>query len=159
MSRRVLVAEAKKCIGCRICEQWCSLAHEGVVNPAKTRIKIFKSEETGNNVPIICTQCKKPACIAACPEDALSKDEKTGAIKIDKAKCTACRKCITACPNGAISMHPEEEYALICNLCHGKPKCVENCPEKAVQYLPIEQSERIHRSIIGRKAEGGKVHG
>ncbi|MBZ4686449.1 MAG: hypothetical protein JG764_82 [Clostridiales bacterium] len=157
MSRKVLTVEKSKCIGCRICEQWCSLTHHGVINPAKARVKVTRIEESGVDVPVICTQCSKAACIAACPEGALSKNSKTGAIKVDKEKCTACRKCVTACPNAAISVHPEDEYVLICDLCNGKPKCVENCPEKALQYLPIETSERIYRSKVVRDtAKGGK---
>lgn len=160
MSRKVLTVDSNKCIGCRICEQWCSLTHHGVINPAKARIKVTRLEESGIDKPVICSQCTKPVCIEVCPEGALSKNPKTGAIKVDKEKCTGCRKCVAACPNGAVSMHPEEEYPLICDLCNGKPKCVEHCPENAIQYVPIEVSERSHKSEAVRESvKGGKCRG
>lgn len=156
MSRKVLIAESKKCVGCRICEQWCSLTHFGTINPGKSRIKITRLENKGINIPTICTQCSKAACIEACPTEALSKDPKTGAIKLEKEKCTLCRKCIHACPQGAVSIHPTDEYVLICDLCHGRPKCVENCPEGALQYVPVEISDRLYRSLVVDEAAKGE---
>lgn len=160
MSRKVLIAEARKCVGCRICEQWCSLSHFGTVNPAKARLKITRLEDRGVNVPTICTQCNKPACIEACPHGALEKNQATGAIKLHKEKCTLCRKCVYACPQGAVFIHPTDEYVLICDLCQGRPKCVENCPEGALQYVPVEVSDRSFRCrIVEEVVKGDECRG
>jgi len=42
MNQKVLVFEPKKCIGCRLCEQICTLTHFKVTNPKKSRIRIIR---------------------------------------------------------------------------------------------------------------------
>ncbi|KUO48893.1 MAG: hypothetical protein APF76_09595 [Desulfitibacter sp. BRH_c19] len=153
---KVLAVDYQKCIGCRICEQWCSLSHHGVISPAKTRVNINKNEETGVNIPIICTQCSPAPCISVCPENALSKDEKTGAIRVDTNRCVACRKCIIACPNGVISLDTTGDSVLICDLCKGKPQCVDQCPTNALMYILPEIVGRERRSRIARATEKGE---
>jgi len=44
MTQKALVFESKKCIGCRLCEQICSMTHFQVTNPAKSRIRIFRND-------------------------------------------------------------------------------------------------------------------
>lgn len=158
LSRKVLVAEWQKCIGCRICEQWCSLSHSGVINPARARIKVCRDEASGVNIPVICTQCHRAACLEVCPTGAITRQGKTGAMKVDAGLCTLCRRCVQACPNGAVSITPGGETVQICDLCHGRPKCVENCPEGALQYLPVEVSDRLHRFRVVEnfREAGGK---
>ena len=152
MNQKVLVFEPTKCVGCKICETWCSVTHYNVNNPAKTCIKIIRDHEKLMDYGIICHQCVDAPCIKSCKFDALSKDVKTGAILVDKDKCTGCRKCIRACPYGAPSMHPEEKLVLICDLCKGVPQCVANCPEQAIQYLERHKAERPYRSKIAENA-------
>lgn len=141
---KVIVADPKKCIGCRICEQWCSMTHFNVVNPKKSRISVVRSHEEFMDYPITCQQCEDTPCIEACPDKikALSKDEKTGAIKVDKENCIACKKCVRACPYGAIKVHPTEKYVLICDHCEGDPQCVKHCPEGALQYIEKEEADK-----------------
>jgi pyruvate formate lyase activating enzyme len=45
-----------------------------------------------------CVGCK--ACVAACPEGAVTFDEK--GVSIDDEKCTRCGLCVKACPTGAL---------------------------------------------------------
>jgi len=59
----------------------------------------------------------------------MSVSEVTGAILVDKEKCTACGACINACPGRIPHLHPTENYALICDLCGGNPQCVKVCHE------------------------------
>lgn len=150
---KVLVAEKEKCIGCRVCEQWCSLSHFGVNNPCKARIRITRYEEKGIDIPTICHQCTKPACIASCPSAALERNPKTGAIKVIKENCTGCRLCMEACPHGAVGMHPTDGYVLICDLCHGKPKCVENCPEGVLKHVELANVDRLYRTKAALASE------
>ncbi len=156
MSRKVLVFEPERCIGCRLCEGWCSITHDGVVNPARSRIRIIRNHAKQVDVAIYCHQCDNAPCIAACSFDALTRDEKTGAILVDSEKCAGCRACIHACPYAAPSMHPTEEFVLICDLCEGNPQCVLHCPEGAIQYLERHKAHRLHRSRIVRDIAGEK---
>lgn len=159
MMQKVLVFEPEKCVGCKICEAWCSISHYNVINPAKTRIKIIRDHETLMDYGIICHQCVDAPCIKSCKFGALHKDKKTGAVIVDEEKCVGCRKCIRACPYGAPLMHPEKKSVLICNLCNGNPQCVQHCPEQAIQYLNRHKAERLYRSVIVEDAaKGGKFH-
>jgi len=81
----------------------------------------------GAEVPHFCAQCEDYPCVEACPEDALSISKETEAVIIDRAKCTACGLCIKACPGRIPHIHPTDKYAVICDLCGGKPRCVEAC--------------------------------
>ncbi len=147
MTQKVLVFEPKKCIGCRLCEQLCTLTHYGVVNPSKARIRIIRDHDSQLDIATYCHQCSDAPCIKVCNFDALSRDLKTNAIIVDDEKCVGCRKCIQECPFAAPSMHPEKKVVLICDLCGGNPKCVEICPEKAIQYLDIQKANNIYKSI------------
>lgn len=153
MDKKVLVFEAAKCIGCKICETWCSISHFEVNNPAKSCIKIIRDHDALIDQGIICHQCIDAPCIQSCKFEALHKDRKTGAVIVDEQNCTGCRKCIRACPFGAPSMLPKQKCILICDLCQGTPQCVENCPEQAVQYVERHKAERVYRSTILKKTK------
>lgn len=147
MTHKVLVFEPKKCIGCRLCEQICTMTHFGITNPAKARIRIIRDDTIQMDFATYCHQCAKPPCIEACDFDALSRDKDTGSIRVNEENCVGCRKCIQECPYAAPIIHPTEKYVLICDLCAGSPKCVENCPENAIQYLDPGKAANIYKSI------------
>lgn len=147
MTRKVLVFEPKKCIGCRLCEQLCSLTHYGVSNPTKARIRVFRDDERQLDLATYCHQCSNAPCIKACNFEALSRNENTGAIEVDEEECVGCRECIRECPYATPIMHADKETVIICDLCGGDPACVEICPENAIQYLDIQKANNIYKSI------------
>ena len=85
-------------------------------------------------------------CFIVCPFDAI--EWKAGELpKIIEEKCTACRKCITACPKTLISLRPEKKRVQImcrsqdkggvakkkCQVaCIGCQKCIKACPVDAI---------------------------
>ena len=115
-----------RCSGCRLCEVACSLRHEGIVWPEASRIRVFMLTP-GAEFPHFCVQCHDYPCVKACPYDALSTDENTGAVKVDIEKCTACGACIRACPGAIPRIHPSGDHIIICDLCDGDPECVKAC--------------------------------
>jgi Fe-S-cluster-containing dehydrogenase component len=147
MTIKVLVFEPKKCVGCRLCEQICTLTHYGVSNPTKARIRIYRNDEQQLDLATYCHQCDDAPCIQACNFEALFRNNKTTAIEVDEEKCVGCRECIRECPYAAPTMHPDGEYVLICDLCGGSPACVDICPEHAIQYLEIQKANNIYKSI------------
>lgn len=161
MTQKVLVFEPNKCIGCRLCEQWCSFSHFEVTNPSKARIHITRIHTTQIDIANYCHQCFSAPCIDSCKFDALNKDEKTGAIIVSEENCVGCRMCIHECPFAAPSMYPNGKYVLICDLCGGDPECVKHCPEKAIQYLEYGKADRIYRSVFTEKLANKmiKAHG
>lgn len=160
MSNKVLVTHPQRCLGCRICEQWCAYRHEGKVDPVRARIKVAKSPEDFLNIPVACHQCPDSPCIASCKFGALAKHPETGAIAVDEEKCVGCRKCMRACPHSAICMDKEKKVVLICDLCGGNPQCVAHCPANALEYLPLELTDRGLREEyiqkIAAERKGGK---
>ncbi|MGE3844978.1 MAG: 4Fe-4S dicluster domain-containing protein [Vicinamibacterales bacterium] len=46
----------------------------------------------------ICNHCTYPACLAACPRNAIYKREDDGIVLIDEGRCRGYRKCVEACP-------------------------------------------------------------
>jgi Fe-S-cluster-containing dehydrogenase component len=87
---KVLYAITELCNGCRLCETVCSSLSEkpfGSFQPEKARIQIFKSEEDGEDIPVIACNGDCPApegdvplCVALCPTGALLYEDLGGLI-------------------------------------------------------------------------------
>ncbi len=139
---KTLVIFPDKCTGCHRCELWCAMNKEGLINPAKARLKVLRREPS-IDVAAICLQCG--ICINACLYGALSRDKKTGAVVVDDERCIGCGKCVMACPYGMITVDASVRKAKKCDLCGGNPVCVQHCPENALQYLDVEKAAAIKR--------------
>ncbi len=85
-------------------------------------------------------------CARACPFDALHMGE-NGLPKVDESKCTACGKCVDACPRNLFELHPiAQEILVYCrsldrgaasrkvckNACIACGICARACPEAIV---------------------------
>ncbi len=131
---KVLVIDYEKCTGCRLCEQVCSVKHEGVVNPARSRIKVIKWESEGRYVPMSCQQCESAPCQAICPVKAISRDESLNRLMIDYDTCIGCRMCVAICPFGAMTFDALAQKVIKCDYCDGDPLCASFCDVKAIRY-------------------------
>lgn len=146
------------CIGCRTCMIGCVVAHEGLrifeVDPDSytfnPRLHMVKTAKI--SAPVQCKHCESPACLAVCPENAITQDDKGVFIHTDK--CIGCKSCMVACPFGAIDMVPlagqfqadgrEKIVANKCDLCTGLPggpACVRVCPTAALRLVKEETLE------------------
>ncbi|MBW2285328.1 MAG: 4Fe-4S dicluster domain-containing protein [Deltaproteobacteria bacterium] len=116
------------CTGCRECEMVCSLVHFGECNPDRSAIRVLRKEAHGlvAPLPLVCQHCDRPACVPACPADALTRTE-SGLLAVDRDACTGCGECIEACPAGCIFQDVKSGEALACDLCGGEPQCVPFC--------------------------------
>ena len=68
--RKFVSVDPEKCVGCQICEYACSFNKEKAFNPLKSRIRVVRVNQLAN-MAVTCRLCEDPACVAACPRDAL----------------------------------------------------------------------------------------
>ncbi len=162
-----LVVDIQKCQGCLSCMLACSLTHEGALSPSLSRIQIIQDSfgKFPDDLTIEqCRQCETPACVEACPEDALSANTEFGNVRmVDKEKCTGCGSCFAACPYtpARLSVVADENSnnelkAKKCDLCANAPyhwdekgggpdglqACVAVCPVEAIAFtkkLPVQE--------------------
>ena len=148
--RKFVAADVEKCTGCGVCELICALKRENVYNPRCSRIKILRLYRL-INMAVVCRLCENTPCISACPRDCLTQSDKTGVIMVDEEKCDCCGWCIEACPYGAITLNPEKETVMICDLCNGEPQCVEWCPEGALDLVTQKEFDKNLRKTTINK--------
>lgn len=148
--RKFVAADLEKCTGCGVCELICALKRENVYNPRCSRIKILRLYRL-INMAVVCRLCENTPCISACPRDCLTQSEKTGVIMVDEEKCDCCGWCMEACPYGAITLNPEKETVMICDLCDGEPQCVEWCPEGALNLVTQKEFDKNLRKTTVNK--------
>lgn len=149
-----IVLDPAKCDGCRVCEGVCSLVNEGESNPTKARIKVVRTVEDQilYSIPVYCLQCEDAYCENVCPARAINRNG-NGVLSVNEEKCIGCKLCEIACPVGAVTVHPEKEVAIKCDLCadYGEPQCAKHCYTGALQSLP---AERV--GIAKARAKSGK---
>lgn len=105
----------------------------------------------GVEVPHLCAQCHDYPCVASCPFDALSVNEETSAVIVNKERCTACGQCMTACPGQIPHLHPTEEYILICDLCDGDPQCAKVCTDAGFNALRVvEEVKSVSHKLFSK---------
>jgi len=82
---------------------------------------------------------------------ALSTDPNTGAVLVDREKCTSCGACIRACPGTVPFLHPGDNKATICDLCGGDPECVKVCTEAGYNALTLtSEGPNVHKKLYSR---------
>jgi len=135
---KTLYIDYQKCTGCRLCELVCAVFHDGISNPARSRIKVMKWEAEGLYIPISCQQCQDAPCMNVCPVKAISRDEELGRVFVDYDVCIGCRSCVAVCPFGAMNFNIKDKQVFKCDLCDGDPQCVRFCEEKAVDFLEVD---------------------
>jgi carbon-monoxide dehydrogenase iron sulfur subunit len=135
--------DPEKCIGCKLCQQACSGAHEGVFNPKLARLSVesYYEDEDLKAEANVCTLCG--VCVEACPFSALTIED--GRLHLDEEECKNCGICAKKCPQQVIVK--KENCVGVCDLCGGDPWCVKYCPHGALSY---EEDEVLHEEKLVR---------
>ena len=142
-----LTIDAEKCTACMACELACSFAHEGAFVPTLSRIRVVRFMGAGLNVPIVCVNCARPACVEVCPTGAAHIDRSVPVVRVNEEECIGCGECIKACPFGAADFAEDEGVALMCDLCDGHPACVEHCIYGALTFEPAQSLAQRKRRL------------
>jgi len=140
-TRKAMLIDIKRCIGCLSCETACKQLHGFSTEPEPTLSDTAFTvvEARGDKfVRKICMHCDDPACASACPVGAISKSA-LGPVVYNADKCIGCRYCMLACPYSI----PRYQWSKLapfvkkCDLCSerikagGRPACTEACPVQA----------------------------
>jgi nitrate reductase beta subunit len=92
----------------------------------------------------LCNHCSYPACLAACPRQAIYKRPEDGIVLVDQERCRGYRKCVAACPYKKTMYRPTTRVTEKCVGCYpriegkdpmlpGQPmetRCMTACPGK-----------------------------
>jgi anaerobic dimethyl sulfoxide reductase subunit B (iron-sulfur subunit) len=142
-----------RCTGCFTCVVACKDWHNVEAGPASwRRVKITERGKFPEifvaSLTTACYHCAKPACVLACPANAIAKREEDGIVVVDSEKCYGkefCDLCLQACPYEAPQFGAEDNAKMqMCDLCLDrwaegkKPICVDSCPMRALDAGPIE---------------------
>jgi phenylacetyl-CoA:acceptor oxidoreductase subunit 1 len=101
MTRYVMVADLRRCVGCQTCTAACKHAN---ATPPGVQWRQVLDMETGTYpqvqrtfVPVGCMHCADPPCETVCPSTA-TKIRPDGIVSIDYDLCIGCGYCAVACP-------------------------------------------------------------
>lgn len=99
-------------------------------------------------LPRLCNHCKYPACLDACPRNAIGKRKEDGSVQIDQERCKGYRFCVEACPYKKIYFNFITKKSQKCIFCFPRvekgvaPACARMCPGRVrfVGFLDDEDS-------------------
>ena len=124
---RLIRLDGEKCTNCQICELSCSAFREHGFSPRKARLHVERGDALEASLRI-CNLCEPPACVVACPTHAVEVSDSLRLVSFAAEDCSACGRCVHACPQQALTLWREAKSPAVCDFCADHPKCVENCP-------------------------------
>jgi formate dehydrogenase iron-sulfur subunit len=188
MAQKALLLNMEKCIACRACQvackQWNELPAEktiffaaagGYQNPiglSPSTYTLVKFYEIGEENKLRwrfrvhrCQQCVDPACVKACPVTpikAMTQDQNTGAIYVNRELCIGCGSCREYCPFGIPVIDTEASKSTKCTFCFDRlpsglePACVKACPTDCSVYGDRDQILQMAHQAKKRLEKKGK---
>ena len=127
-----------KCIGCLSCSSVCAVANQDDHSITKSAIKIRTvGGMTSSFVAVVCRGCREPACLQACPANALEL-RPGGGVMLNAEKCFGCRRCVPACSVGAVNFDRDTQKPIIC--CHCGV-CTTFCTHDCLVMMEVEEDE------------------
>ncbi|HID56098.1 TPA: 4Fe-4S dicluster domain-containing protein [Candidatus Poribacteria bacterium] len=145
---RKVVLDIDYCIDCKSCSAACTYTHPDWASTISTG-----SIAEDASFPFICRHCEEPACKAACPQDAIRRDE-NGVIRRLSMLCIGCKSCSLACPFGVIEPELKAHIISKCDLCLERlekgeePACVSSCPAGALKFVEVSESVKEGQFIL-----------
>jgi Fe-S-cluster-containing dehydrogenase component len=145
MSEFKLTIDNDLCWGCKTCEVACKQE-----NRAADGVKLISVQEHGPGLidgqldfsfyVSVCRHCDDPACVEACPEEAIGQRD-DGLVIMDDTLCSGCQACLEACPYDAMVFDEGKNIAQKCHLCYHRvdrglvPACTDNiCPAHCIKF-------------------------
>lgn len=132
-----------RCIHCKACEVHCKVVNNNPVG-IKFGRHTSKGPELKDGKIVLkasyqcCYHCEDPACVEACPTEAMVRRESDGIVYVIKELCIGCESCVTACPWNIPVLLEEENVIGKCDFCMDRldaglqPACVTACTTHAL---------------------------
>lgn len=139
--------DSASCTGCGDCMSACAQAKAGDPDHAASRIQVLPAANDGFELAL-CRQCGDPGCVSVCPAAALQKDEASGVIAWDGAKCVNCLLCTVGCTYAGIAYDARAGHVTKCDLCGGDPACVRFCTSGALRFMEAEDAVEARREEL-----------
>jgi Fe-S-cluster-containing dehydrogenase component len=114
-------------------------------------------------MPRPCNHCARPACLPACPTQAIYKNE-DGIVLIDQDVCQGYRNCIKACPYDKIYFNSVTKKSQKCVLCFPliekgqEPQCVKSCVGKIRVFGDLMDPNSTISRLIRDPSLGAKAY-
>jgi len=129
--------EADKCSGCRSCEFICSAYHAepqyGIVNPARSRVRVFLDKDNDVYVPIMAGAYTDTECLGRYN------------VIINGKEYGECSFCRCSCPSRDLFKEPDTDIPLKCDMCGEppppEPMCVKWCQTGALTYVERDEED------------------
>lgn len=143
MSNYRMKLDKKRCIHCKACEVHCKVKNS---NPVGFKFAVHTSGQPELKDGKIamkasfrsCYHCDDPACVEACPTEAMVRRESDGLVYVIKELCIGCESCIAACPWNIPVLFEDENVVGKCDYCMDRldaglePACVTACTTHAL---------------------------
>jgi hydrogenase-4 component A len=95
-----VIADPKKCIGCRTCLAGCAAKHHALGLQDSPRL--FLTQTRAGTMPIQCRHCDDAPCAKVCPVGAITIKNHT--VQLNEGVCIGCKMCALACAFGAVTV-------------------------------------------------------
>lgn len=150
--RQRIALDLDSCIECRTCAAACFYG--------RGEMPTVRFAHVGAAMlPAVCRQCADAPCVAACPREAMVRDEH-GVVRRRMFRCTGCESCVRACPFGVLTGETFGGAIAKCDLCHDRlaqdqsPRCVASCPSGALHFVDEHQAEELELVVLGSRTLG-----
>lgn len=183
-----MVIDLHRCIGCHACAVSCRVANNLPEHTWYCHVETKGGDTVDsaggsypNNTmdfyPVNCMHCDNPACLPACPQGAISKEEGSGIVLQDQEKCIGCGLCIEACPYdgvrtlidgiefeldfaaGDVDAPPHKSKTVEkCTFCHHrtsrgeKPACIELCVGRARFFGDLDDPDSDVSKLLASRS-------
>ncbi|HZK43981.1 MAG TPA: 4Fe-4S dicluster domain-containing protein [Syntrophomonadaceae bacterium] len=161
------------CTGCKACSVACKSWNELPAEETKiitsyqsqadytydtwTYVSMHEKYEDGKMEWLMfkhqCYHCEDPACMKACPSEAIYKTD-SGYTIIDQEKCIGCGYCTASCPWGVPKTNTEINKTFKCTGCidrveNGlKPACVAICQSGALKFGERDEMHSLAKARL-----------
>jgi len=141
-----------KCHGCRACEVACAAFHSdpkySIVNPARSRIRVYRNELDNVFLPVRAGAYTKAEC------------EGRQTYVINEQEYGECNFCNAPCPSRDLFKEPDSGLPLRCDMCESdppleEPMCVKWCLADALIYEEREEEVEEEEEIKEDELELG----